>query len=167
MRMKRLYAVVHANNDFTRLDCIFVKRGVGGVLEQYGAAVKNISCRAKSDSSIGSFSRAINPGSFSAIEGHFLAVLCEKILAEKFSQMFEKIAKAAYNRIILADGILGLGNITDIYENQGKNRYVDEKTSRNEKNCIVEIRKFSVVGIVNSRKQGFGIYVLARGKVIS
>jgi hypothetical protein len=64
---------------------------------------------------------------FAGIDPAARLVHGKEILAEEFAQFFEKIAKAANDRIIAAKSVLCLADINDIHHDDGHGTEADEK----------------------------------------
>ena len=71
--------------------------------------------------------RPVYPGALGPVEGQFLAVLGEQVLAEKFPQVLKQVPEPAQHRVIATDSLPGLGHIGDIHVDHRQQQHADDQ----------------------------------------
>ena len=86
--------------------------------------------RTKPDDAAFVFCAFIDPAAGRAVERHFLAVVGKEILAEIFSEVFEKETQPANYRKISQDGVFFLGDVVNDQKDQSADQQKTEHRSQ-------------------------------------
>ena len=115
-------ATVGADGHATGLRGVFFKGRIRSVDKDHGADRAQVAGRTKRHRAVNALRSAIDPGTFSAIEGHFFAVLGEEILAKEFTHVLEHVTQPADDWVIASHRVGGLGHVDDVEHRDGYHR---------------------------------------------
>ncbi len=114
MGAERFFAV-RADHHCRAFHRIPLQGGIGGIHKNDGAGLGQVLAGTEGHGAVDVFGGAIDPGALGTIEGQFFPVHGKKVLAEEFADVFEQITKAADDRVITTDGLLGLIAVDDVH----------------------------------------------------
>ena len=110
-----------------RLDGIVLERGESGVEKDDRARRAQIAGRAEGDRVVDILGGTIRPRTLRAVERHFLAVLCEQVLAKELAEVFEPVAETPDDRVVAPYRVLRLAHVDDIHDDDGHQRGADDE----------------------------------------
>ena len=105
-------------------------RSERAVDEEHGARRLRSRVEPKADVSVDILGRAIDPAALLAVEGHFLAVHGEEVLAEELPEVLEEISEAPDDGIVAPHGMGLLGAIDDVHDRDRNNAYAHQPHQR-------------------------------------
>ena len=115
---KGLVAPAFADDQWRRRLMLAFQHGKGSIDEDQRAGLVEVVGRAETEHAALVLGHAVDPGARRPVEGHFVAVAEEEVLAEIFAQALEEEAQVADHRVIAQHRVALLRDVADVPVNQ-------------------------------------------------